>query len=200
MPRTKEQYDDIRKATREKIQAAAMQVFVKKGFGAANVQEIADTAGISVGLMYRHYRTKEHLFRELMEFAVAGMNKVAELFESGGSPRQLIGGFAKEIVQDMTAGDELANLLILMNRYAVATDSAADKETIFRLNERMLNAMTALIREGQELGDFRDGDPYAMTLLFFAALQGLAEMKLSMKNGFTMPTADLLTTFLLKEE
>ncbi|WP_335633118.1 helix-turn-helix domain-containing protein [Brevibacillus formosus] len=38
-----------------------MQLFVQKGFGSTNVQDIADTAGISIGLMYRHYKSKETL-------------------------------------------------------------------------------------------------------------------------------------------
>jgi AcrR family transcriptional regulator len=44
MPRTKQQNEQIRNATREKIQSAAMQLFVQKGFGSTNVQDIADLA------------------------------------------------------------------------------------------------------------------------------------------------------------
>ncbi|MCM3746997.1 TetR/AcrR family transcriptional regulator [Paenibacillus pasadenensis] len=197
MPRTKEQYEEMRRATREKIQAAAMHVFARKGFGAANVQDIAETAGISIGLMYRHYKTKEVLFRELVEFAAAGMGRAAERFESGDSPRLVISNFAGEVWRDMTSGDELANLLILMSRYAA--EPAGETELIVGQNERMMNAAAGLIQRGQQLGEFRAGDPDAMTLLFFAALQGLAEMKLNMGSRFVMPSAELLTAFLFKE-
>ena len=55
MPRTKEQFENMRKATRDKIQLAAMKLFVQKGFGSTCVHEIADLAGISIGLLYRQY-------------------------------------------------------------------------------------------------------------------------------------------------
>lgn len=48
----------------KEIQSAAMQLFVQKGYGSTNVQDIADTAGISIGLLYRHYKSKETLFDE----------------------------------------------------------------------------------------------------------------------------------------
>ena len=39
MPRTKEQCEEMRKATRDKIQLAAMRLFVQKGFGATGVHK-----------------------------------------------------------------------------------------------------------------------------------------------------------------
>ena len=42
-----------------------MQLFVNQGFGSTNVQDIADTAGISIGLLYRHYKNKDQLFNEV---------------------------------------------------------------------------------------------------------------------------------------
>lgn len=66
MPQTKEQFEEIRNKTREKIQLATMQLFVQKGYISTNVQEIADLADISIGLLYRHYKGKEELFNELV--------------------------------------------------------------------------------------------------------------------------------------
>jgi len=48
-----------------------MQLFVQKGYDSTNVQDIADTAGISIGLLYRHYKSKETLFDELVDYALA---------------------------------------------------------------------------------------------------------------------------------
>jgi AcrR family transcriptional regulator len=47
LPRTKGQYEAMR--------------IRKKGFAATNVQDIEGGAGISIGLMYRHYKTSTHL-------------------------------------------------------------------------------------------------------------------------------------------
>jgi AcrR family transcriptional regulator len=66
LPQTKEQFEEIRNKTREKIQLATMQLFVQKEYISTNVQEIADLADISIGLLYRHYKGKEELFNELV--------------------------------------------------------------------------------------------------------------------------------------
>ncbi|XID95555.1 TetR/AcrR family transcriptional regulator [Paenibacillaceae bacterium WGS1546] len=208
MPRTKEQFEAMRQATREKIQTAAMRLFVSKGFDSVNVQDIADLAGISIGLLYRHYRTKEDLFQELASFAQAGVGKLIELFESGASPKELIDRFVDEIYYDMTSGEELANLLILMKQ-DVSRDTAepdrrggeskSNSAKMFRKGQELQNAMTKLIRKGQQSGEFGSGDPHAMALFFFSAIHGLAEMKMLLKEDFVMPSPSIVTAFLYRK-
>ena len=90
MPRTKKQFEEMRNATKEKIQTAAMHLFAQKGLAATNVQEIADAAGISIGLLYRHYKTKEALFYELVEFAIEGLKEISDRLQSDESPKEIL--------------------------------------------------------------------------------------------------------------
>lgn len=199
MPRTKAQYAQLRQATKEKIQSAAMEVFVRKGFGAANVQEIADTAGISIGLLYRHYRSKEDLFQELTAYAEAGIDELVELFSSDESPKRLIRQFAQTVYDDMTTGSTLAYLMVVMSHSSFAqidSAAAASPADNSHASSRLLEAMSRLIQRGQRLGECAAGDADQMANLFLAALQGLAEMKVLLKTGFTMPSPTLLTSFL----
>lgn len=66
MPRTKVQYEAIRKESRQKILDAALEVFARHGYYSASVSEIAKTAGISKGLMYNYFKSKEDMLNELM--------------------------------------------------------------------------------------------------------------------------------------
>ncbi|ACX65032.1 TetR/AcrR family transcriptional regulator [Paenibacillus sp. FSL H8-0457] len=200
MPRTKEQYEEMRNATRQKIQSAGMRLFVQKGFGSTNVQDIADAAGISIGLLYRHYKTKDSLFNELVEFALNGLTQIIQTFEDADSPKKLMTQFVDEIYHDMQEGEELANLLILMNQLFFSGDGANRKQAeVLEVNGRLLRSTAALIKKGQESGDFRSGDAHEMAVLFYSALQGLADMKAIMKNNFVMPSPSVLTLFLFKE-
>ncbi|MED1918190.1 TetR/AcrR family transcriptional regulator [Bacillus thuringiensis] len=200
MPRTKEQYEQMRNATKQKIQSAAMQLFVQKGFGSTNVQDIADTAGISIGLLYRHYKSKEILFDDLVDYALAGLQKNIDIFVSTVSPKQALDQFVKEIHSDMTTGEEFANLLILMAQSFLAGGGTSVKQTeVARLSDNMFHATAQLIKKGQELGEFRSGDPDEMVVFFYSTLHGLAMMKLMRKNNFTMPSPFILTSFLFKE-
>lgn len=200
MPRTKEQYEEMRNATRQKIQSAGMRLFVQKGFGSTNVQDIADAAGISIGLLYRHYKTKDSLFNELVEFALDGLTQTIQTFEDADSPKKLMTQFVDEIYHDMQDGEELANLLILMNQLFFSGDGANRKQAeVLEVNGRLLRSTAALIKKGQESGDFRSGDAHEMAVLFYSVLQGLADMKVIMKNNFVMPSPSVLTLFLFKE-
>jgi AcrR family transcriptional regulator len=46
MPRTPEENDRIRQASKEKIRAAAMELFIKQGYYATSISDIAKQAGI----------------------------------------------------------------------------------------------------------------------------------------------------------
>jgi AcrR family transcriptional regulator len=53
--------------TREALLVAARRVFAERGYGPASVEEIARTAGVSVGSVYVHFASKEALFTALVE-------------------------------------------------------------------------------------------------------------------------------------
>ena len=53
--------------TREALLEAARRVFAERGYGPASVEEIAKTAGVSVGSVYVHFASKEALFTALVE-------------------------------------------------------------------------------------------------------------------------------------
>lgn len=201
MPRSKEQFEEMRNATREKIHSAAMQLFVHQGFGSTNVQDIADTAGISIGLLYRHYKTKDQLFNELVSFAVEGLKRNVTLFESDQSPKTLLTRFVEEVYNDMISGEELAHLLILINQSLLAGAGIASKqhEEILEINTRLMDSTVQLIRKGQELGEFRPGDAREMATLFYGSIQGLAQNKILLKSSFIMPSPSILMAFLFKD-
>ena len=56
-----------RARTRKDLLDAAYAVFVRRGFGAANLDEIADAAGLSKGALYYNFAGKEDLFLALVE-------------------------------------------------------------------------------------------------------------------------------------
>ncbi|MDQ0200403.1 TetR/AcrR family transcriptional regulator [Neobacillus ginsengisoli] len=78
MPRTPEENDRIRQASKEKIRAAAMELFMKQGYYTTSISAIAKQAGISKGLLYNYYKGKEELLSEMVE---ARIREVVEVME-----------------------------------------------------------------------------------------------------------------------
>jgi len=51
---------------RESILKAAIEVFGRKGYAAASTREICQAASLTKPVLYYHFRSKEHLYQELM--------------------------------------------------------------------------------------------------------------------------------------
>ncbi len=54
---------------RERLVEAATQVFAERGFEGARVEQIADAADVSPGLLYRHFEGKQELYTEILQLA-----------------------------------------------------------------------------------------------------------------------------------
>jgi len=78
MPRTRKQYEEIRKNKSELLKRTALKLFAEKGFHATSVSEIASAAGVSKGLLYSYYESKEALlaalFSDLIEMVSQLLN------------------------------------------------------------------------------------------------------------------------------
>ena len=56
---------------REQLLAAATQAFARAGFAATSLDDIAEAAGISRVLLYRHFDSKTDLYRAVLDRAIA---------------------------------------------------------------------------------------------------------------------------------
>jgi AcrR family transcriptional regulator len=56
---------------REQLLAAATQAFARGGFAATSLDDIAEAAGISRVLLYRHFESKTDLYRAVLDRAIA---------------------------------------------------------------------------------------------------------------------------------
>lgn len=65
-PRTQEQFAEIRSDRKSAIMDAALQIFSEEGYHGASISKIAKEAGISKGLMYNYFESKENLLHALL--------------------------------------------------------------------------------------------------------------------------------------
>ncbi|MDH6343856.1 AcrR family transcriptional regulator [Parabacteroides sp. PFB2-12] len=66
MPRTPEQFEKIREEKKKIILDTALELFANQGYAATSIKVIAEKAGISKGLMYNYFDSKETLLRIIM--------------------------------------------------------------------------------------------------------------------------------------
>jgi len=65
-PRTKEQFEQMRTDRKEAIMDAALHVFAEEGYHSASISKVSKAAGVSKGLMYNYFESKEELLKALL--------------------------------------------------------------------------------------------------------------------------------------
>ncbi|ROR28067.1 TetR family transcriptional regulator [Mobilisporobacter senegalensis] len=192
MPRTKEQFEEMRQATKYKIQDAASYLFAKKGIAGTNVQEIADRAGISIGLLYRHYKTKEELFSDLVNMAITGLSETTERFLSDADPKEILTEMTAEIVEDYKKNDEFSNYLTFITQ---AFTSGLQNDALDRLiaeDKKLIAALAALIERGQRNDAFRSGNSHELAITYMSTIQGIGLFQNVLGADFVVPSVDTL--------
>jgi AcrR family transcriptional regulator len=74
-PRTAEQNEQVKAATRKRIVGAALALFAEHGYEGASVRMIADGAGMSVGLLYNYFDGKQALLQAIFEESMADVRE-----------------------------------------------------------------------------------------------------------------------------
>ena len=68
----------LKERRREEILDAATTVFAEQGFAVADVQEIADKAGVGKGTVYRYFPSKEELFLAAVDHGMRSLNQAVD--------------------------------------------------------------------------------------------------------------------------
>ncbi|WP_158562739.1 TetR/AcrR family transcriptional regulator [Marinitenerispora sediminis] len=196
MPRTEKQNEALRTATRERLAGAAVRLFVRRGYAATSVRDIARAAGVSTGLMYRHYATKEALFAALVTQGAEGLERLVGRFGDAESPQAAIREFSAVMVADIAADDGASEFFQLMTQAFSMPDPPDEVRELVRQHYAVVEAVVALVEEGQRLGQFRAGDARQLATCYLAAVSGLVTMRLALGRDFVPPGADVLAGLL----
>ena len=72
-PRTPEKFNEIRETTKQKIMEVALELFANEGYYPTSISKIAKKAGISKGLMYNYFDSKEDLLKAIVLHGIADL-------------------------------------------------------------------------------------------------------------------------------
>ena len=79
-------------SSREAVLAAALELFLQRGFAATRVADIAERAGVGKGSVYLHVRNKQELFAAVIDAGVIARIEQAEMVagDFSGSATELL--------------------------------------------------------------------------------------------------------------
>lgn len=188
----------IKDERREQILSAALKVFATRGFAATKISDIVAKGGMSHGLVYHYFKSKEEIFYELVDRALSTSGESLLMVEAMPmSPLQKVRETAKYILGGIDQWEDTSYYFLIVIHASMMDMTAEEKEKVFSNSQVAMESMMRMLKQGQELGEVRQGDPLEMAIMFFAAIQGVAFYKLSMPN-FRLPDPELLVAMVKK--
>jgi AcrR family transcriptional regulator len=102
-----------RLARRQEILRTARQVFARRGYENATLDEIAEKAEFAKGTLYNYFDSKEVLFGEIIESAMNDVTRLAgETINAGGAVRERFHTFALRMMEYFKANEDLLRILL----------------------------------------------------------------------------------------
>ncbi len=86
-PRTPQQFEEIRTRRIDQIKQTALRLFAERGYTNTSVSAIAREAGVSKGLMYNYFNSKEELLHAILEDALALNLELVTRLQSVSDPK-----------------------------------------------------------------------------------------------------------------
>jgi AcrR family transcriptional regulator len=113
-----------REQTRARLLDAAGQVFTRRGFHAATVDEVADAAGYTKGAVYSNFANKDELFLALLDQRLAAQLQQVEALYAIESSEELLAVMRGRSEQDFAAARDFGVLIVEFSLYAMRNPAA----------------------------------------------------------------------------
>jgi len=182
-----------RRRAREEILEAASHIFAQSGYDKASMKEIAGRAGISVGMLYNHFKGKEDIFRALLEGYMNGLH------ERGNSrcaaidpPLEQLRCRIRSAIEFYWENRNLVLIYLKMNPLRLEVEAAGW--------ERMTRGVMAdLLASAMKRGDLADDDPKALSALIIGAIHRLLYIYVNDENEEAINSVpDIIDRIVLK--
>lgn len=158
----------MRRRARQRILDGALEVFAERGPHAASMSEIAARAGVSKGLAYRYFESKEELLARVLRSRLNDLRQVVDSLDELPAPEARLRHLIDELI-DQVAREPQAFRLYLM--LALEMQEKGGRGTaVDTLHAEMESYMNALRELVASLGS---SEPAIDALLLRSTLMGL---------------------------
>ncbi|KEK24781.1 TetR/AcrR family transcriptional regulator [Bacillus gaemokensis] len=202
MNKQQERFEAMRSETIEKILYSATKLFARKTYFKTTIQDIADDAGISKGLAYRYFSSKEEIMNQLIEISVPSLNEVSELFKQTGNEKEILIHITSMLLDNLKEDPSSTDGLFLLSQIdsfsenELNPDLKSDYEASLK---NVINSLSSLILSGQKKGYFIEGSPKELALFYYSIYQGIAFTSRNFKEGYIYPTIEMFLSYLMKK-
>jgi AcrR family transcriptional regulator len=187
----------MRQTTRQKIETAALALFARKGL-AVKVGEITEASGVSQGLMYSHYPSKDALIAELVRQATSVSGKtILDFSESEGAAAGKVKTISSMMCRMFSDAPIGIDYFMFMVQVGISGFTVPEVSSYSAELPNPVESLARIIAQGQAEGSIVDGDPLQLAIIYWAVIQGLCCY--SITGMAVAPDPHMLNRILLKE-
>lgn len=174
----------VREAKKEEkinaILSATLSLLAKKGYENTTINEIADTAGISRGLLHYYFRDKEDLVAKALTFGFGPMwdSSIGKI-QSARSPEQLVDTMIDVLKENIRKNPDFSALLFEM--WVSGRRSMAIRKVFNEGLDEAISRLKALLEFASSVGiiEVNKEDSEGIIRILLAMYHGLAIQLLS---------------------
>lgn len=157
---------------RRDILLAAARVFARQGYAAATLDDVATQMGVTKGVIYYYFRSKEEIFTEIRATAIReAIERIEAIIARGGPPDAMLRAAIRDLVDHIFDDlDRFAN--VLRAGHGIGAESW---ERVRELQRRYERLVRGIIERGIADGLFLAHDPTLTTFTMLRAVLSVAD-------------------------
>jgi AcrR family transcriptional regulator len=156
---------------REAILRATIEQIESHGMATVRVSDVASSLGVSSGLVFYHFDTKNALLVEALEYAV---DRDLHRLDRALSRSLAATDRLKRVLSSYGPTGSAPSWTLWIDAWATALREPTIRQALTRLDDRWRTALAVAVTEGVHAGDFVCADPDAAVARISALLDGLS--------------------------
>lgn len=173
---------------RKQLLQVALDIFIEKGYYGTSTREIARRAGVSSGLLFHYFSNKESICLELVKIGVEEMK--IDTQTAMEAPYEYLFQTMKNVFEQLEGNPFFGKMFVFMDNVQHTAVNDQDIELLLESTD-ICKQWIPIILEGQRRGEFREGNPHALCVAVFGAIQGIAQEKVRIPDT-PLPKMDWL--------
>jgi AcrR family transcriptional regulator len=175
---------------RQHILGAARDVFARRGYHQATIDDIVAEAGVARGTYYLYFEDKRAVFSELIDRFSAKIT-MAIMRIALDDPARSVAEQARaniRAIMGLCLAERAMTKMLIMDTAGI--DPAFDRK-LATFYDQVVELLEESLRDGQSLGIVADGEPRVLAYLTIGALKELLYQAVAL--GLTEESAEALT-------
>ena len=162
---------DVSEERKAQIVESATKVFAREGFADARMDDVAAESGVSKGLLYWYFKSKDEIIVAIADMLFRGeFRRMEEISSEGRTARACLEEVNQIFIDDLNSMLKVAP--VVYEFYAMAFRNKVVRRFMQTYLRRYLNIVEPIIRRGMDSGEFAEGDARRAAITVAAAFEG----------------------------